>query len=757
MKKNINKKAFSLFELSMVILIIGILVAGITLGSIMVRKFRISAAQMMTSSSPINGIKDSALWLETSVDTSFGATELSDGNAITSWADARSNSTNKPTITAAGTGPTYSNTINHVHAVKFTGSSANHLQIADASFLNNTDYTIIILEKRQSSNSNNYFFGQNPTGTANQNIALGYSADGAVLHSQGSNSYTSNISSYASTTDRPRMFVFIHDSTQGKKTYIDGVLAAQSADTTPLTGITTNLPIGKSYTGEIGEIAIFTRALKAEERKSIEDYLGKKWSAKILRESVPGGSCTTGMVTGSGCTMACSTSAFTGASSPASIADGQTATVTCGQTGYSGTTSLTCSGGGLTGSACPCDSGNGYVPSGGSCVQQCTVSVNGSNVTSVASGVTQVACNAGGNYGTTPLTFAACSGSAITGSCACVTGYTGSTCGSCDTANDYNIPSWETVCRHKCTVNGVTGINNGTKADYTTTSRTFSCNATGYTGSTINYTCDGTNFAVVGAACGSTPLYVVLSSGTSYTVPAGYTQAKVWAVGAGGGGGGATSNDGTAGGGGGAGGVAYKTWTVTTGSVISYSIGTAGAGGYSTANGTNGGNTTVTYNAVTITGGGGGLGRYNSATAATGGTFSGGDGGANGGGSPARSGDVGGSSGGAIGGVAGVIDADQARGANGVNSANVSGLHAAVTGAGQAIVSGGAGNDGSGPGGTKHGSPATGFGCSGGGAGYYGGSGGAGKFGGGGGGAAGLSAEHTGGAGGGGAVVINFF
>ena len=576
-KKSSSQKVFSLLEISAVILIIGIFVAGVMGGNILVAKSRLADAQTLTTSSPINGIKDSALWLETSVDSSFVDGETANNNSITTWYDSRKSAANKVVISAAGTGPLYSNTINYIHAVKFSGSSSDHLKIEDASFLNNTDYTIIILEKRQSNSANNYFFGESPTGTANQKLALGYSLDGTVIHAQGTNSYTSNVSSYANSTDKPKVFTFISDSSSGKKTYINGVLAAQSADTTQLTGITTDFPIGKSYTGEIGEIAIFTRALKAEERKSVEDYIGKKFTAKINRDSVA--SCTNGTITPSGCSMDCSTSLRAGISAPSSITDGATVSATCGLTGYNGiTVSLTCLGGNISGTACGC--AVGYNPVGGACVQQCSVSVSGSNVTSVGSGVTQVACNAGGNYSTTPFTFLACSGSAISGSCACITGYAGVGCSGCDLANDYNIPSGDTVCRHKCTINGVTGITNGTKVDYAATSKPFTCNSGAYNGSTINYTCDGTTFNVVGPGCSTAPSYLVLSSGTSYTVPAGYTQAKIWAVGAGGGGGGSpANNDNTAGGGGGAGGVAYKTWTVSGGETITYSIGNVGAGG----------------------------------------------------------------------------------------------------------------------------------------------------------------------------------
>jgi hypothetical protein len=54
----------------------------------------------------------------------------------------------------------------------------------------------------------------------------------------------------------------------------------------------------------------------------------------------------------------------------------------------------------------------------------------------------------------------------------------------------------------------------------------------------------------------------VLTSGTSYTIPAGTTSLKVWLIGAGGGGAGCPAIDVTSGGAGGAGGIAYYEFTV---------------------------------------------------------------------------------------------------------------------------------------------------------------------------------------------------
>jgi len=277
MKNKIS--AFTLIKLSSAIAVVGILIVGVMTATNLVKKSKIAAAQSLTKASPIAEINDNALWLESSSESSFKDNESSTGDAVTTWYDQK-NSGNKSSIEVVGTpektGPTHSNTINYIRAIKFGGSTDNYLQIKDASFLNNTDYTIIVLEKRQSATAG-YFIGDSSVATANQTLLLGYSADTNISHSQGTgNAYTSNVSTYSSSKDAPRIFTFISDSASGKKTYINGILAAESSDTTKLSNIST-LAIGKGYTGEIGEIAIFTRALKAEEIKNTEDYLGKKY------------------------------------------------------------------------------------------------------------------------------------------------------------------------------------------------------------------------------------------------------------------------------------------------------------------------------------------------------------------------------------------------------------------------------------------------------------------------------------------------
>ncbi len=322
------------------------------------------------NSSPIRAIKDTALWLETSSLDSFNSGEASDGSARTAWYEQRIVN-NKVVLTAVAGGPTYSNTINRIHAVKF--ANAGYFTF-DGSFLNNTDYTITILEKREVGGSN-YFLGDSLMTTTNQSLLLGYSADGQVIHSQGtSSSYSASVSSYSSSTDTPRIFTFTHSATDGKKTYINGILAAQdTSNKTPLSNIST-LSFGKGYTGQVGELAIFTRALKADEIKSVEDYMSQKFNSKLVRNVAA--DCLGGVVTTSGCDTSgggggggggsCAVS-VTGVSSTTPVAAGS-GTLTCDVTGYTGTSAYTCASGTLSAAACGCNTASGYSLSGGACI-----------------------------------------------------------------------------------------------------------------------------------------------------------------------------------------------------------------------------------------------------------------------------------------------------------------------------------------------------------------------------------------------------
>ncbi len=601
-----SKKAFTLLELSVVILIIGILIAGTFVGTRLISKSRLAAAESLTRSAPISGIRNNMLWLETSLSGSIDDSQANDGSAVTSWYD-QSSSSNKLLVVAVGNGATYANTINYVHAIKFAGSTANYLQISDASFLNNTDYTIMVLEKRQSSASDNYFIGE-LSGSPNTGLALGYSSDSTVVHTQGNQSYTTNatVSPYASSTGNPRQFTFVHSSTAGNSTYINGVLAAQDATkTSHLTGIT-SLAIGKGYNGEIGEIAIFTRAVLKEERQSVEDYLGKKWSRKNNRDSISNASACLGYtITDTGCDLSASPCSINVAGLVASVSPTANSTsISCNQTNYSGSVNYTCV--------------NGVASVSGSC----TLSFPCSDTpTGVSAAITA-------NHGATGTATCNVAGYAGTASYTCNNGtptYT-SSC-SCDTANGYNSSGGN--CVAGCLVPAGSGVSTTWVAQGASS---LNCDSAGYIDNLV-YTCASGNSFTTNTACtrictggnviDSTSVsgYVIhkfTTVGTSsFNCPTAKTV-RVLVV-AGGGAGGAGASSAGSGGGGGGGVVANSSVSVSASTNVSVTVGAGGAGaavqtGGNWSNPGNNGGNSVFGSLTAAVGGGGGGGRERAGT-----------------------------------------------------------------------------------------------------------------------------------------------
>lgn len=111
-----KRSAFSLIELSIVILIIGILIAGVTQGSRLVSEMRLATARNMTQNSPVASIPGVVLWLEPTLEKSFDIAEQEDGLTITNWYDINPQSTYKINLTQSTSArrPNYrSNSVNN--------------------------------------------------------------------------------------------------------------------------------------------------------------------------------------------------------------------------------------------------------------------------------------------------------------------------------------------------------------------------------------------------------------------------------------------------------------------------------------------------------------------------------------------------------------------------------------------------------------------------------------------------------------------
>lgn len=284
-----NKKAFSLIELSIVILIIGILIAGVTQGSRLVRQFQLTNAKTLTQSSAVNSIKDLVLWLEPTMDNSItsatNANNPEDGDKISAWNDSNSQLSQKINVSQATSGnqPTYvSKGIGNLPTLSFGG----------AHFLDNTSsvpipagykqYTIFAVWQTNSSSAVRLIVHQRGPLSC-----LGDRA-GIFITSTNVNGWgcaSGDVIASAYSVNTPYNAIYRVDSTQANNVtiYLNGSQTGPTAAALNNIG-TSAFAVGYGdsssayyFSGYISEIIVFTRALKSSEISDIRAYLSKKY------------------------------------------------------------------------------------------------------------------------------------------------------------------------------------------------------------------------------------------------------------------------------------------------------------------------------------------------------------------------------------------------------------------------------------------------------------------------------------------------
>ena len=282
-----NKKllAFSLIELSIVVLIIGILIAGVTQGSRLIRQSKIKTAQNQTTNSPVNSITGLNLWLETTLDDSvISATNGNtpeNGDLNSAWNDINNQDLIKNNATQGTTlnQPTYVlNGINGLPTLNFNGTS-NLLNVGSG-IISGPEFTVITVLKRSASTSSAIL---GPTSTSG--VSLGYGGGSTVAIVFNSNGGSgSSIATYtvpAYSTPSPVIMSFTENSSSTSTFYLNGAIQGPSVIGMPYAR-PASYTVGRSFTygyfqGNLAEMIIFNRVLKASERANIENYLAIKW------------------------------------------------------------------------------------------------------------------------------------------------------------------------------------------------------------------------------------------------------------------------------------------------------------------------------------------------------------------------------------------------------------------------------------------------------------------------------------------------
>ncbi len=286
------KYGFSLIELSIVILVIGILVIGITKGSRIIKNSRLSSAKSLTTSSPVASISGLSLWLETTSQKSFDDADKVDGNGVGNWYDINPTTLNPINVSQATSNdrPSYlENGINNLPTLKFDGAndSLSKDNILGASLTGANLISVFLVEKKYQPALSIAFTWWYGGVACNRFAVLAYPS---TVYFQAFGCGVTNSSLVSSTINLTGQAKII----SGIRAYnsmqlrVNGQLVSSRSDSTNTPDIaqTGLLEIGAQsssswFDGEIGEIIIFNRALSNIERDSVEQYLSTKWGIKL--------------------------------------------------------------------------------------------------------------------------------------------------------------------------------------------------------------------------------------------------------------------------------------------------------------------------------------------------------------------------------------------------------------------------------------------------------------------------------------------
>ncbi|GDX35892.1 hypothetical protein LBMAG18_04030 [Alphaproteobacteria bacterium] len=292
------RKAFSLIELSIVILIIGILVAGVTQSSRLINAMRLQSARSQTLGSPVSSIPNLVMWYEPTMEQSFDLNEASDGLEVSTWFDINLQSTSKNNAVSSGTQrPRYTaNCLNGLPCLKFDGNDyldttqnigglrASIFLVISASNVSAGGCCTVLINANSAWMLGKVHFQldgmanlSSPTGVASY---LGYDTTG---HYANRNGVLANTAYIYSVVDRgTSVTLYINGATSGAGTSAGNPSGMIKTPTTHnIASWFDGTNRSRYLNGYIAEIIFYDRDLKNDERVDIEKYLGKKWGIKI--------------------------------------------------------------------------------------------------------------------------------------------------------------------------------------------------------------------------------------------------------------------------------------------------------------------------------------------------------------------------------------------------------------------------------------------------------------------------------------------
>ncbi len=274
-----KKNAFSLVELSVILLVIGLLAAIITKGGSLIYSARISSAQSTTGAAKLAEIDGLAAWYETVMDDSLSANARIDNQPVSYWQDISSQfiiseslnrligpGSNKIVYRKEG--------IADLPSLQFT-SSGNFALTSLQGGVSNVATVFAVLSPTLSLTSKMTFL-DSATGSDN---ALSMESSNFTLESGANYSLSSSFNSGG-------VYVIGLNLSNEVKLFVNNVDEIDVNSSAVINGFN-GLMVGTdrggadNFTGLISEIIIFDKILNVEERRRVMSYLAKKYSIRV--------------------------------------------------------------------------------------------------------------------------------------------------------------------------------------------------------------------------------------------------------------------------------------------------------------------------------------------------------------------------------------------------------------------------------------------------------------------------------------------
>ncbi len=295
-----KQQAFTLLELTIVLVVIAIMTVGIFKGAGLVNSSKISVARSLTERSPVPKIDGLVVWYETSSLDSLLKSEASNNSKVTTWYDLNPASValrENTLVAKIGAVKYVKNGINNVPSLQFSSKNDGlvNLQLAAFSQGSTAQNTVFLVFKQQSrtyiSTDERWILDSHFLASSS---AIGY-ADISGVDTVRSNSGTtvySGATNPPSFGDEKSFIVAVYYDQAYTKAYVNDATVVTGGgyfNATPGSNKITGLTIGSlkgdinasRFVGLISEIIIYNRVLKSDERKDIFAYLSKKYSIPV--------------------------------------------------------------------------------------------------------------------------------------------------------------------------------------------------------------------------------------------------------------------------------------------------------------------------------------------------------------------------------------------------------------------------------------------------------------------------------------------